>query len=324
MKFVRWPLVCFFLLTMSSPAVLGVDTAIQAMGPNPPPASREPKLPAIFEQATLLSLTQKTFRPTPLTAASVTEDSVNFKIESVRYQSENMMTSGLLAIPKTGKAPYPAVVICHGYYPPANYWQGLGTLDTIEALAREGFIVFMPDYRGYPPSEGQHSYPYPGEIVDIVQGVVSLSMHPKVDAKRIGVIGYSMGGGYALQAAEVLGGRVKAFVDYYGQLGGFFMRDDELGMLLDQGVDLSMAEAIFKSRSPLYHLDRLVPPTLIFHGKDDHTVSIIQSLALRNELLRLGKPVELVALDYGHAFGDSYRNKSYPQLVAFLKTYLGK
>lgn len=286
---------------------------------------KSPVIPAVYQQASIPALAQKKFRPAPFTVASTVQDSVLFKIESVRYPSEGIITSGLLAVPKSGAAPYPAVVICHGYYPPANYWQGLGTLDTIESLAAEGFVVFVPDYRGFPPSEGQHAYPHPGEIVDVVQGVVSLSMHPKVDAKRIGLIGYSMGGGFALQAAEILGEKIRLWVDYYGQLGGFFMRDDELGMLLEQGFDLPTIEAIFKSRSPLYHLHRLKSPTLIFHGQTDRTVSIIQSLMLKNELVRLGKPVELVVLpEHGHAFGDSFRNPSYPRLVQFLKKHLAR
>lgn len=294
-----------------------------AMGP--PRPSSAVRIPAAFEGVSIAAVAQKSFRPTPLTVASTVDDSVSFKIESVRYTSDNFLSAGLLAIPKKGIPPYPAVVICHGFYPPASYFQGLGTRDTIEALAAEGFVVFVPDYRGYPPAEGEHAYPYPGEIVDVVIGFTSLSMHPKVDAKRVAIIGYSMGGGFALQAAEILGSKVKAFVNYYGQLGGFAMREDEMGMLLNQGLDLLTVEAIFKSRSPLYHLDRIKAPVMIFHGQNDRTVSITQSLALRNELGRLGKSVDLVAFpEYGHAFGDSFRNKSYPLLVKFLKTHLSK
>lgn len=303
--------------------ILSVSASADTPAAVPRPSG--PRVPAVFEQASIESIAGKKIRPTPLTVASVVDDSPAFKIESVRYPSDGLTTSGLLAVPKIGQAPYPTVVICHGYYPPAGYFQGLGTRDTLDALAAEGFAVFIPDYRGYPPSEGQHTYPHPGEIIDIVQGFVSVSMHPKVDARRMGLIGYSMGGGYALQAAEILGPRVKAFVNYYGQLGGFFLRDDELALLLDQGLDLPTSEAIFKSRSPLHHLNMLATPTLIFHGQNDRTVSITQSLMLRNELRRLKKPVDLVAFpEYGHAFGDSFRNNSYPQLVKFLKAQLSK
>lgn len=323
MKSLLFPAFAYLFLALSLDAV--AQDTYPFVGPARPPASQTAAIPPAYEQASIPALTRKKFKPAPMTVAKVVEDSISYKIESVRYPSENITTSGLVAVPKNGKPPYPAVVICHGYYPPANYWQGLGTLDSIQALASEGFVVFVPDYRGYPPSEGHHTYPYPGEIVDIVQGFVCLSMHPKVNGKRIGLIGYSMGGGFAVQAAEVLGGQVKVLVDYYGQLGGFFLRDDELGMLLEQGVDLPTAEAIFKSRSPLHHLDLLKCPTLIFHGQNDRTVSILQSAMLNNELLRLGKPVQLVAFpEYGHAFGDSHWNKSWPRLVAFLKTQLMK
>ncbi|OGH60380.1 MAG: hypothetical protein A3G34_10085 [Candidatus Lindowbacteria bacterium RIFCSPLOWO2_12_FULL_62_27] len=312
-----------FAAHLAAPAVES-GPAVGPPRPTAPPAARR-GIPPVFEQASIPALAQKKIRPGPITVASLVEDSFAFKIDSVRYTSDNLTVSGLIAIPKSRKPPFPAVVICHGYYPPANYWQGLGTLDTIQALAAEGYLVFLPDYRGFPPSEGHATYPYPGEVMDVVQGVVSLSMHPKVDAKRIAVIGYSMGGGIALQAAEILGSQIKAFVDYYGQLGGFFLREDELALLLDQGVDFPMAEAIFKAKSPFHHLQRLSCPTLIFHGQNDRTVSISQSLMLRNELRRLAKPVDLVAFpEYGHAFGDSFRNRSFPQLLAFLKTQIGK
>ncbi|MEW5766147.1 MAG: alpha/beta fold hydrolase [bacterium] len=301
----------------------GVGASFPTAAQDTPPQLGKVRLPPVFEQAAIETLSKKKFQPTPLTVARVVEDSPQFRIESVRYRSEDITTSGLLAIPKNGAGPYPAVVICHGYYPPASYFQGLGTRDTLEALATEGFVVFIPDYRGYPPSEGQHTYPYPGEVIDIVQAFVSLSRYPKVDAKRMGLIGYSMGGGLALQSAEILGRRVKAFVNYYGQLGGFSLREDELVLFLNQGLNLSTVEAIFKARSPFYHLDLLTAPVLIFHGENDRTVSITQSLMLRNELLHLGKPVKLVTFpEYGHAFGDSFQNKSFPQLVTFLKTHL--
>lgn len=290
--------------------------------PVPAPADT---LPEPFVPASIDFLATRKFKPSPFQIVKDISDSSAIHVFSVRYPSDQFTVAALLVMPKNRPGPFPGIVVCHGFYPPDSYKQGLGTLDTAEALAAEGFAVLLPDYRGYPPSNGGHDYPYPGELVDVLNGFSSLAMHAKIDAGKMAVIGYSWGSGFAVSAAEILGKRVKALVNYYGNLGGYSLRRDEAVALINNGILLDDMHAIFKSRSPFHHIRRIHCPTLMFHGQIDTTVPIDQSVMLAKLLQNAGKPVELVSYpDLGHAFGDSHRNPSFPKLVAFLNKSLSR
>ena len=49
----------------------------------------------------------------------------------------------------TGKGPFPAVVLNHGYIEPSIYVTGQGLAREQDYLARAGFVVLHTDYRGH-------------------------------------------------------------------------------------------------------------------------------------------------------------------------------
>jgi pimeloyl-ACP methyl ester carboxylesterase len=62
--------------------------------------------------------------------------------------------------------------------------------------------VLTFDYRGFGASEGQRWTPWPHEQVRDVRNALSfLAQQAGVDARRLGVVGISMGGGHAISAA---------------------------------------------------------------------------------------------------------------------------
>jgi carboxymethylenebutenolidase len=83
---------------------------------------------------------------------------------------------------------------------------------TAAALAREGYAVFTPDlYRGRRPAlalarlvAGVAVRPLRNQTLSELRcALAALGAMPGVDARRLGVIGYSMGAAYALQLACV-------------------------------------------------------------------------------------------------------------------------
>ncbi len=130
--------------------------------------------------------------------------------EEVSFFSIGVRLAGTLKLPRTGKAPYPAVVQGPG-------WLGLRDAKLYhpyhQRLLAAGIAVLVFDYRGFGGSEGDASYLDPNaQIVDWQNAVTYLETRPEIDAARVGAFGSGgTGGGNAV----VVGGidkRIKTVV----------------------------------------------------------------------------------------------------------------
>lgn len=127
------------------------------------------------------------------TGAPVTTKRVVVKVSGRSFPAR-------LAYPARG-GPYPAIAFAHGYGIDSSYYRG-----TLRALATAGYVVIAPD-----SETGQ----YPSHIRmadDLSRSLRWLGRQSatrgkdvprgKVDSRRLGVAGHSMGGGVALLAAS--------------------------------------------------------------------------------------------------------------------------
>ncbi|MDP9466276.1 MAG: alpha/beta fold hydrolase [Actinomycetota bacterium] len=97
-------------------------------------------------------------------------------------------------------APYPVVIPCSGY-------QGLKVIHPerfARVLTRRGYAVIAFDYRGFGMSEGERGRLVPQEWAEDVRAAVDrASCHPDLDAGRIALLGWGLGGGVVVaEAAE--------------------------------------------------------------------------------------------------------------------------
>lgn len=249
----------------------------------------------------------------------------------VTYVSEGLKINGLLGLPVVQSAtatgelrPWPGIVLAHGYYDPKTYFSGQGTQSTVEGLAGEGYVVLMPDYRGYGGSEGGMEAFVPGGEYDVINAVEALRALPFVDDDRIGLIGYSWGGGFAAKAAEALGDKLACLVNYYGQLGGLGLSQRDIQLYSAAGVQtMDAAERLFRERSPIPNANMIKCPVLLIHGAADRVVQLEQSQAFAQQLRAAGRSVELVVFPQeGHAFGDNYDNPGREKMLVFLRRQL--
>lgn len=138
-------------------------------------------------------------------------------VETVHYRSGDETVSGYLACPK-GKGPFPALVVIH------EWW---GLVDWIKENARRfaehGYVALAVDlYRGKTVAtpdlahELSRGLPEDRALRDLKAAVAYLRQQSFVNPQRIGVIGWCMGGGYALQLA--LNADVTACVVCYGRV----------------------------------------------------------------------------------------------------------
>jgi alpha/beta superfamily hydrolase len=103
-------------------------------------------------------------------------------------------------------APAPGIVVCHPHPQYGGDMDNNVVLAACRALAGRDIAALRFNFRGVGLSGGVFDNGQ-GERDDVRAALAKLSDLPEVDAKRLGLIGYSFG---ALVAAEVAGGHLRA------------------------------------------------------------------------------------------------------------------
>lgn len=118
----------------------------------------------------------------------------------VTFFSSGLRLDGDLYLPdgEPGADGWPAVIACSGY----QGLKGLHPARFARALTPLGYACLAFDYRGFGWSEGERGRLVPQEQVeDIRSGVSLLETLDDIDADRIGLIGWALGGGVVVQEA---------------------------------------------------------------------------------------------------------------------------
>ena len=115
-------------------------------------------------------------------------------------ESAVTLDNGIAAIvtQPAAEGPVPAVVMLHGF---ASYKDEVGEMykRLAAALAQRGIASLRLDFRGWGESEGgMENSTVQGMVEDAATGYAYLSSLDFVDAGRIGVIGFSLGGRIAI------------------------------------------------------------------------------------------------------------------------------
>jgi len=250
---------------------------------------------------TIEGLREHNFKSGRITVGEPLLDTENFVRYPISYPSEDLTITGILQIPKVGEAPYPVIVMNHGFFSRYIYRSGDGTDRAAEFLNRKGYLTVSSDYRSWGDSDTGESLFYSGQVIDVINLINALSSIPEADTKRIGMWGHSMGGGITAKALTILGEKVKAavlyssvsadFADVIGRWGPGCAGDVLVGeqtfgcnssdiLPLDLPPDLSAAyfaattdPVMLKAVSPLYHFDSVKIPVRIFYGTEDGKTS---------------------------------------------------
>jgi carboxymethylenebutenolidase len=134
----------------------------------------------------------------------------------IEFPANGHTTSGYLAVPPAGKGPGLLVI---------QEWWGLvdHIKDVCDRFAREGFVALAPDlYHGAATKSPDEA----GKLfmalniakagADLRGAAQALLERTEVTSKRVGVLGFCMGGQLALWAAAQYGDHIGACVDFYG------------------------------------------------------------------------------------------------------------
>lgn len=229
------------------------------------------------------------------------------------YISDNKKIYAFLAVPRQKQPPqgFPAVILAHGYTPPREYITGELYPDLVNTLAENGYIVFMPDFRGHGNSQGEAEGAYfsPGYTVDFQNAIASLVRYKGVNSEKIGAWGHSMGGNVVLRSL-VVNSKIRSASIWAGVVGSYHdilfhwnkatvwnsSTDQAVvrpAQLEDQFGDINKNADFWNKISPLTYLDSVASPVQLLHSVDDPIVPVEFSYKLSGMLNMIGKDVEL-------------------------------
>ena len=235
---------------------------------------------------------------------------------------------GYLALPNgQGESSVPGVVMIHDVWGLYDHYR-----DLARRLADEGFGVLALDlYRRHAdlqilqiedPGSWIRDLSDPEIQSDVEAAAAFLAGEPATSGRKVAVVGFCMGGMYALLAGCGARG-IAAVVPFYGLLS------HDHGLLYsEQGLDRAR-----KPRSPLDAANELQCPLLGFFGAEDSFVPPDDVRELERRAAAAGQPAEVVIYPgAGHAFMNDTREEAYrpeaardawQRMLVFLRNQLG-
>ncbi|MCH8487178.1 MAG: S9 family peptidase [Candidatus Cyclonatronum sp.] len=227
--------------------------------------------------------------------------------ETVRwYASDGLWMEGVLVYPVGYQegVRYPLAVLPHGG-PEGVDLDGWNTraLYPVHLLAANGYVVFMPNYRG---SAGRGSWFTMAnhrdlggrEFEDVLLGIDFLEEKGLIDPARVGMSGTSYGGYFSAWAGTRHSYRFAAAITFAGLSNwiSFTGTTDIPVEMMHTHWDLSIFDNMgqYWDRSPVAHLQNAGTPTLVATGLADERVHPEQAIQLFNFLRLLDVPTDLV------------------------------
>jgi carboxymethylenebutenolidase len=196
-----------------------------------------------------------------------------------------------------GDGKYPAVLVVHGadgFALTGNHYKELS-----RAVARKGYVALLVHYfertdtkAGDGKTIKQHFKTWAETVAD---ALAFAEKQPNVDAKRIGLVGVSLGA-YLSVSLAAFDPRIKAVVEYFG------------------GIPKEVADGLKKT-----------PPILILHGDADKLVPVEEAHKLERVLKDKNQPYEIkIYAGQGHGFTGEAGTDALRRTIGFLDKHLKK
>ena len=237
-----------------------------------------------------------------------------------KFTVDGLIQYALLLQPNSGipVSGWPVIIFNHGFHPePQN--NGRRTIDGVndrpgdyyrqipQALARQGFLVVVPDYRGHNDSSGaeftlQESSPrwYVRDVLGLIE---ALKSDDQANMDHLFMLGHSMGAEVTLYAAAALGDQLKGASIWSASVS-------TVAKMSPQYIEVEAASQFEKIHSSVN----------IHHAKDDATTVFEGSVMIASQLNQLGKTHELYSyLSANHLFTGDNLELAITRDIAFFR-----
>lgn len=227
----------------------------------------------------------------------------------VSHRSYDLTITGLMCLPVgQGSGPWPVLLINHGHFAFNAYDTGYDTLREDIFFAQNGYVTIATDYRNYAGSDKGEYQLEPGYTYDVRNLLDAIRFVAPVDARRVGMMGHSMGGGITQQTLVTTQGQIKA-ATLYGSVSGDEVDNytarhtrwatpgssggsGEGDKVTDQFGPPDKIPEAYRRMSPINYLDRIDCPVAIHHSIADPICPIEWAEKLRDAFAAKSKPVE--------------------------------
>ncbi len=250
--------------------------------------------------------------------------------------SDGKKLHGYLTLPlekNNAEASAPLVVIPHGGpHGVRDFWKNRST---VQLLASRGYAVLQINYRGsagYGAGFAQAGYQQWGDAIqrDIIDATRWAQQQSGVSAKKTCILGSSFGGYSALmstiKAPELFqcAISISGIYDLNLMWSTADINDTNYGKnYLKDAIGTNKDQ--LKNFSPLYHIDQLQAPVMLFHGEKDWRVDIKHFDRMVESLQRRQHDFQAYRYhDEGHGIVKTHNRIDYfEKVLAFLELHIG-
>jgi len=243
--------------------------------------------------------------------------SVLSKTEFIEYQTrDNHTINGYLNPATNGEAGKKLIVLPHGGPFSRDKWN----FDAwVQYFATRGYNVLRVNFRGSTGYGRDHLLAGIRNIDtlmidDIADGVYWAIENSYADPSNVFILGHSYGGYAALMSTVKYPNLYAAAVswsaptDLVAQIKQYKKDDAYFAYEYWKTAvgDPRKEKQALKRLSPLYNIDKLSVPIIVFHGEKDGTIPEEQAMAFKKALERSDKQAEVVIIDNeGHTFSNN-------------------
>jgi len=227
---------------------------------------------------------------------------VQYKYEDITFSSaDGMKLAGRASLPETD-SPVPAFMMLHGSEPGTR--DNFGNKVMAHYMLFRGFAILNYDKRGAGESDGVYQEAASEENLqkqaeDVIAGVKYLASRPEIDAKRIGLIGFSQAG-WVIPLAASQSKAITHIVILSGPVTSTFQEDvfsnysndgDTVTNYDDAEITQQLHELKPGGFDPLPVIAKLKQPGLWLWGSVDKSVPVTFSAENLQALIDSGKDI---------------------------------
>jgi len=279
---------------------------------------------------TIADIRAQRFGEGEITIGDVWQRGNGYTSYRISYPVDGLRLTGLLHVP-AGDGPFPVIIANRGTIARDIYQPGMDSRAFSDLMARNGYLVVAPDFRGYAGGDDGPNPFYTGYYADVL-GLIPLAQQlPMARPGKVGMWGHSRGASVTIAALTVTDQIAAAVVyapapadlaqDYARRLrqSGGNPGTNTWPFTPEQNPDA------YRRISPINYFDAVNAPVLLHHGTADTTVDDSASIAIAEALRAAGKDVTLYLYDgSGHALQGNAYNLYAERTLTFFDTHLGR
>lgn len=326
--------------------LMSLLTALFVHSPTLPSSTPLPS-PLPTNPLAILVMRQQTYPSSDLQIVRTLAPGSHYRQYVASYQSEGLTIYGLLTVPD-GQKPdggWPVIIFNHGYIPPEQYRTTERYVAYVADLAKQGYIVFKPDYRGHGSSQGkpEGAYYSPAYTVDVLNALEAVKRYPEANPQKIGMWGHSMGGNITLRSLVIKPSEIRVAVIWGGVVGSYndllnnwqrrvryqpspkemANRVNYRKSLTDQYGTPAENPDFWNSLDPTAFLADITAPIQLHTGGNDEEVPPDFSSRLYEKLTALGKVAEYYNYPGGnHNISEPNYHTAMQRTISFFDRYL--